>query len=94
MEEFLKEVANQHSTYLQDTPDFLREIEALNKKKVLPPHSILVTIDVSALYTNIPQNEGLDAVREALDDQKKDDMNDFIIKMLEIVLKNNVFEFS
>ena len=94
VENFLREIANQHSTYLQDTPDFLRQIEALNKKEKLPPNAILVTVDVTALYTNIPQNEGLDAVKEALEENSNDDINKFIIKMLEIVLKHNIFEFN
>ena len=31
-------------------------------------NAILVSIDVLALYTNIPQEEGLDATKEALVD--------------------------
>ena len=56
---------------------------------------MLVTIDVAALYTNIPQEEGLDAVREAL--TNRDDTKvptEFLIRMLEIVLKHNLFEFN
>ena len=56
---------------------------------------MLVTIDVAALYTNIPQEEGLDAVREAL--KNRDDTSvptEFLIRMLEIVLKHNIFEFN
>ena len=76
---------------LQDTPDFLREIEALNENQNLPANTVLVTIDVSALYTNIPQNEGLEAAKEALENMDDTAFNDFIFKILEIVLKYNIF---
>ena len=66
MEHNIKELANKHSTFLQDTPDFLRNIEELNNKGELSNESILVSIDVTGLYTNIPQDEGLEAVKEAL----------------------------
>ena len=49
----LKKVANKHNTFIQDTPDFLRKAEELNQSGSLPENAILVTLDVSALYTNI-----------------------------------------
>ena len=45
-------------------PAFLRKLSTLG---TLPPGSILVTLDVSSLYTNIPHNEGMAACREALE---------------------------
>ena len=94
VENFLQKISNKHPSFLQDTPDFLREIEALNEKQTLPENTILVTIDVTALYTNIPQNEGLEAVKEALEDVDDSDFNEFLLRMLEIVLKYNIFEFN
>ena len=83
VEYFLKELANKHPTYLQDTPDFLREIASFNEKFTLPDDAVLVTIDVSALYTNIPQEEGLDAAREALAERNDTKgPTDFIIRLL------------
>ena len=82
---------NIHHSFIQDTPDFLREIEALNENQNLPANTVLVTIDVSALYTNIPQNEGLEAAKEALENMDDTAFNDFIFKILEIVLKYNIF---
>ena len=50
---------------------------------------------MSALYTNIPQDEGIEAVREVLTDRKNCEVpTDFIIRLLEIVLKYNIFEFN
>ena len=95
VEHFIKEHANKHPSYLQDTPDFLRVIEKRNGGPPLPPSAILVTIDVSALYTNIPQDEGLKSVQETLDERNDTNLpKEFIIKLLEVVLKNNIFEFN
>ena len=37
---------------------------------LLPTNSILVSIDMSAIYTNIPQDKGLNIVSKALEDEK------------------------
>ena len=51
------------SSYIKDTTHFLKKLDDL---KELPPGSLLVTLDVSSLYTNIPHNEGIEACRKAL----------------------------
>ena len=50
-------------SYIKDTTHFLKKLDDL---KELPPGSLLVTLDVSSLYTNIPHNEGIEACRKAL----------------------------
>ena len=56
---------------------------------------MLVSIDVSALYTNIPQDEGIEAVREALLERDNPEVpTDFLTRLLEIILKYNIFEFN
>ena len=95
VEHHIKHLATQHQSYLQDTPDFLRQIELVNSEGPLPSNAILVSIDVSALYTNIPQEEGLDAVKEASDTEDyKNIPSEFITRLLELVLKYNIFEFN
>jgi len=55
----------------------------------------LVSIDVSALYTNIPQEEGLEAAKEALENTENVNIPpEFILRLLELVLKYNIFEFN
>ena len=49
-------------SYVRDTTDFLQK---LNKVKNIPNNFLLVTLDVKSLYTNIPNNESIKAVREA-----------------------------
>ena len=95
VEHHIKHLANAHPSYLQDTPDFLRQIEDLNSEGPLPSNAILVSIDVSALYTNIPQEEGLDATREALEIAENLTIpSEFILRLLDLVLKYNIFEFN
>ena len=58
----LKPLANTHESYLQDTPYFLREVEELDESGKVRNSDILVTVDLSSLYTNI--DEGLEAVKD------------------------------
>ena len=46
-------------SYVRGTTDFLRK---LDKVKNIPNECLLVTLDVKSLYTNIPNNEGIEAV--------------------------------
>ena len=87
----LKPIMQQSETYLRDSSDFLEKIRALGP---LPEEAILVTADVVALYPSIPHNEGLTAVREALDRRTdKSISTDFLVEMAEFVLTNNYFGF-
>jgi len=47
-------------SHIKGTTDFLNE---LANRATLPNNAILVTLDVSSLYTNISRNEGIDACR-------------------------------
>ena len=89
----LRSISDKHESYLQDTPDFLRQIDAINAEGKLPDNAILAALDVSALYTNIPQDMGLDEVETKIENQT-DTPAGFIRRLLEIVLKYNFFEFD
>ena len=66
-----------------------------NQSGPLKNDDILVTVDVCSLYTNLDMTEGLEACREALEDRNDKKVHtDFIIKLLEIILKYNIFEFN
>ena len=94
VEHYLKENAKSHPSFLQDTPDFLRFIEEINMEGPLPENSILASFDVTGLYTNIPQDEGLAIVSESLDNTKLPFPKEFLVKLLELTLKYNIFEFN
>ena len=48
---------------LKDTPDFINRI---NETKDINKDTILVILDVKSLYTNIPNDEGIEAVKSTL----------------------------
>ena len=54
-------------SYVKDSTDFIRKINSVEK---ISDSSILVTKDVSWLYTNIPNKEGVEAVKTALKRKK------------------------
>ena len=64
----------------------MREIEELNQSGNVRNSDILVTVDVSSLYTNIPMSEGIEAVQSALDERVDQSVTtSFIISLLQIV---------
>ena len=81
-------------SFLRDSSQFIAEIEQLD----VPPNSLLVTIDVTSLYTKIPNKEGLQACHEAFISLENTNLQqppaEVLTNLLEIVLKNNVFEFD
>ncbi|XP_063446591.1 uncharacterized protein LOC134726124 [Mytilus trossulus] len=54
-------------SYIQDTTDYLQKMDSLNP---LPNNTILVSMDVSSLYTNIPKNEGIVACEQVWNNRK------------------------
>ena len=63
VDSFLAPIVRQGRSFIRETSDFLwklREIGELNGNE------ILVTLDVSSLYTNIPNDEGCEAAYRAL----------------------------
>ena len=74
----------------KDTSDFL---EKLNELRNLLDDFILCTIDVVGLYPNIPYEEELEAILEALDEQEEQTTSiESLILLADCVFKNNVFE--
>ena len=61
----------------------------------MPADSYLVTIDVVALYTNIPHREGILAVKEALETcTVKQPLTWVLLRMLHLVLTKTAFKFN
>lgn len=81
-------------SYLQDTPDLLRQIEKMNETP-LPAGAFAVSIDVVGLYQNIPHEEGISYFGEALNTRKDQTIpTDFLVALLRLVLTLNIFEFN
>ena len=91
----MKDLAIKHEAYLQDTPDFIRYIEDINKNGKLPENAFIATFDVMALFTNIPQEEGVLATEEALNERETQLIpTEYIVSMLKLILQNNIFSFD
>ncbi|KAK3765767.1 hypothetical protein RRG08_026238, partial [Elysia crispata] len=57
LQNLVKDLVNQLPSYVQDDMDFLRRIHDIKTTGALPPDTLLCTIDVGTLYTNIPQED-------------------------------------
>ena len=90
----LKAEVKKLPSYIEDTPDLLREIEKRNDLGPLPPHAIPVSMDVVALYPNVPWEEGLVALQAAGERRSdKSVRTDFLVRLMTVVLGSNIFEF-
>ena len=96
VENMIKDNGKTHSTYIEDTPDFLRYILDLNKNTGgLPENAMLVVLDVVGLYDNIPPEEGVECVEESLKENQNSKVpKEFIARLLKIILQYSIFEFN
>ena len=61
----------------------------------LPEGTIFRTIDVAGLYRSVRHDEGLAFLKDFLDNRvDKEVTTDTLIELAELVLKNNISEFS
>ena len=89
---YLQPITQKLKSYIKDTTDFLNKLENIGS---LPENSILVTMDVKSLYTNIPHAEGINAVAKALEQQDEQTISTrVIIKFLSLILNLNNFTFN
>ena len=54
-------------SFVKDTTDFICKIKSVPKLK---QNSLLVTLDVTSLYTNIPHEDGIEACKYFLNQDK------------------------
>ena len=91
---FLKPIVKTTKSFIKDTTDFINKIEALPP---LTENAILCTVDVTSLYTNIPNDEGILACAKQLRQTrlghpKPSNIN--LTRTLEYVLTKNNFDFN
>ena len=89
----LQPIAQKQQSYIKDTTDFISFIE--NTK--IGQDTILVAMDVSSLYTNIPQEEGIKTVCKAYETFHNNDPpipTHYLREMLGLILTENSFEFN
>ena len=88
----LKPLVQNLPSYIKDTTHFLLQLEKLAP---LPENALLVTLDVSSLYTNIPHNEGIEACRHFLNTrQEKSLPAESICDLIRMILTMNNFSFN
>jgi hypothetical protein len=79
-------------SFIQDTNHFLRRLRSIPHP--LPPNTIMATIDVCSLYTNIPHPDGLAALRTCLDTRPMHSPSTkFLITLAEMMITKNNFTF-
>ena len=68
VDHYVQPIVKEIPPYVKDTQDFPKKLE---KVKDIPQESLLVTLDVNSLHTNIPNNEGIKAVKESYENYKE-----------------------
>ena len=79
-------------SYLKDRTDFINFIE---KTRVVE-NAILVSMDVTSLYTNIPQEEAITIICKAYEtfyQNKPPIPSQYLADMLRLILRENSFQF-
>ena len=86
------DVEYQIPSYMRDTADFRRK---LSMQGALPTDSILVTLDVSSLYTKIPHDEGITACKRALETRSSlAPTTSYLVSLIQQMLTLNNFTFN
>ena len=95
VDHFLNPTVSNLKSYVKDTTHFLKILNDLGE---LPPDCLLVTLDVTSLYTNINNDIGIPAAKRTLERSRPDPQvkpsNNTLIKLLELVLNRNNFQFN
>jgi hypothetical protein len=98
VDHWLQPVVHQLPSFVQDTTHFLRIVEEWNEHYgPLPQETLIVTIDVVGLYTNIPHDEVGPSIGAALDKYgtaMEIPPLHLLVSIIEHVLQNNVFQFD
>ena len=99
IDHFLKPLVPLIPSYIKDTTHFLNTLFAIPTP--LPPNTILATLDVTSLYTNIPHAEGIASATKALYNKHTEITHTaspppqhIFRSILTYILKHNYFEFN
>ena len=93
VDKLLQPIAREQESYLKDSTDFINFIE----KTRVPKNAILVSMDVTSLYTNIPQEEGIETVCDAYASFYEGESPipaQYLKRALELILQENSFQFT
>ena len=88
----LQPIVEETQSYVKDTNDFIKKLNSCRDD--IDENTILVTMDVKSLYTNIPNDEGVRATRTFLSRAGKAVLIPVITKFLWLILTLNNFIFN
>ncbi|XP_059571208.1 uncharacterized protein LOC132244181 [Alligator mississippiensis] len=90
VESILKPLVTHRASFVQDAIDFLRKLKNIDH---LPSNTLLATMDVTSLYTNIPHQDGIQTCRTYL--QEQDYSSEYrpkdITELIHFILTHNNF---
>lgn len=91
MDILLKPIVRTFPHILLNTTQLLCEIATI----IVPDNSILASLDITSLYTNIPIDEGIQIILKHLDDAKQSHYPplELLKEILKFILKYNCFTF-
>ena len=91
MDEILRKYSKLAASYIKDTNHFLQII----KDTKINNGELIATVDVTALYTNIPHEDGIEKVTKFLRKKGAKESEVFICRtLLDHILKKNYFTFN
>ena len=91
IDHFLAPLAVTHDSDVKNTADFMDKVTGIE----IPRDAILFSMDVESLYTNIDNNSGIEAVKQAFLRNPDFDRPDVdILELLKISLEHNDFLFA
>jgi len=91
IDSFINPLATKHETYIKNTYDFIDKIRNFE----IGSNYLLVTGDITSLYTNMNIDRSIDCVKRAFSENPDVARPDqYLIELLELSMKNNDFEFA
>lgn len=94
VDHFLQPIVSKTRSYIKDTTHFIQKLKSIG---TLPEGALLVSMDVTGLYTNIPHLAGKRATARHLARHRPggtNPSNQSLITLLDFILTKNNFEFD
>lgn len=91
VESFLKPPACKHTSYIKNSYDFIDKIKNIE----INENTFIVTGDITSLYTNMKHHLTISNIQKIFNKYPDPNRPDnYIIKLLKLILENNDFEFN
>lgn len=87
---YLQPFVSKAKSYVRDTKDFIMQLEGME----VPENAILITLDITSLYINIPLNETRLCLKNILEKQGPDTPNTYSFGFHWYYFEHNYFKFE